>query len=269
MYGLETDLKNFACSWVHPVEYYVDKVYELGFNSIRLPFSMEYVHGGDFQNMDRFFNAIKNKNISVLLDCHRIFNSGQGFEPNQNGYQYYLDGWVKIIDKYKDNPQVYGLSLFNEFQGTDPFYWNSVMKYVAVYIENLYPNRFEYIIGGTRWGGSLAGIDLEELPFHNRIRYSVHKYIFSGNSVPADWDYSFGNYPEKVIVEEFGWKGWEPDQVKWGWSMINYLKQKNTRDTYFWCLGISGDTGGIFYDNCEDIDNEKVKMLHNLWGFNS
>ena len=41
-YGLETPLRDFTCSWKHPVSYYIDQLEQFGFNSIRVPFSKQW-----------------------------------------------------------------------------------------------------------------------------------------------------------------------------------------------------------------------------------
>jgi hypothetical protein len=60
-YGLETPGQDFVCGWAHRPDYYLKILNDLNFNSIRLPFSLEYIRNGDFSKMDEFFNAIVNE----------------------------------------------------------------------------------------------------------------------------------------------------------------------------------------------------------------
>ncbi len=272
-YGLETPSLDFVCGWQHRPSFYLHKLDELGFNSIRLPFSLEYVRTGDFEKMDEFFDSIKKyPNMTVTLDMHRVFSSHQGPTPTENWItmNMFLEGWRKIISRYEKNDQLMGIDVFNEYQGTDSNYWNGMLRNIVTDIEKHFPNRFEYFVGGTRWGGDIHEIDLESLPFHDRIHYTIHKYIFStsGSDREKDWDWSFGpfkNQTGKISVGEWGFKSERPDEVQWAKEFVAYLKKNNIRDTYFWTIAHSGDTGGLWKDNCEDVDMEKYEIIKSLW----
>lgn len=272
-YGLETPSQDFVCGWQHRPSYYLEKLDSLGFNSIRLPFSLEYVRSGNFEKMDEFFDAIKtHPNMSIVLDMHRVFSSHQGPTPTENWItmDMFLDGWRKIIGRYENNPQLMGIDVFNEYQGTDSNYWNGVLRTIVKDIEKHYPDRFEYFVGGTRWGGDIHDINLESLPFHERIHYSIHKYIFSGSGFNRedDWDWSFGNFKNKthkVSVGEWGFKSERYDEVQWAKQFVAYLKKHNIRDTYFWTIAHSGDTGGLWSDDCETVDMAKYNIIQSLW----
>lgn len=272
-YGLETPSKDFVCGWQHRPSYYLEKLDDLGFNSIRLPFSLEYVRSGDFGKMDEFFDALaKHSNMTVTLDMHRVFSSHQGPTPTENWItmDMFLEGWRTIINRYQDRSQLIGIDVFNEYQGTDSNYWNGVLRTIVTDIETNFPNRFQFFVGGTRWGGDIHDINLENLPFHDRIHYTIHKYIFSssGFNRENDWDYSFGNFKDiegKVSVGEWGFKSDRMDEVAWAKEFVGYLKKHNIRDSYFWTIAHSGDTGGLWFDNCEDIDMVKYNIIKSLW----
>jgi hypothetical protein len=267
-YGHETELGKFTCSWQHPTEYYLEKLQDMGFNSLRIPFSYQYVKNNDFSSLDHFFGIVGNYNMTVILDFHRINNHAQSPVPTDGiSQEEFWDAWVKIADRYKNRPELVALELFNEYQQNDVSYWNNFMKQTILHIEERIPQRFDYIVNGYNWGGNLADMTLEDLPIKDRVKYSIHKYIFSGNSVPSDWDKSFGSYPEKTIVSEFGFKTASEgeDQTWWGKMFIDYLKKRNIKDTYFWCLSHSGDTHALFMDNCEDVNWEKLKIIQTLW----
>ena len=65
-FGFETGNKALMCTWAKDTEYYLDKLVELQFNYIRLPFSLQYVYENDFSKMDEFFDLAEKNNISVL-----------------------------------------------------------------------------------------------------------------------------------------------------------------------------------------------------------
>lgn len=267
-YGHETELGKFTCSWQHPTEYYLEKLQDMGFNSLRIPFSHQYVRNGDFSSLDHFFDIVGNYNMTVILDFHRINNYAQSPIPTDGiSQEEFWDTWVTIANRYKDKKELVALELFNEYQQSDSNYWNNFMKQTILYIEDKIPQRFEYIVNGMNWGGSLAGISLEDIPIKDRVKYSIHKYIFSGNSVPSDWDVSFGSYPNKTIVTEYGFRTASEgeDQTWWGRMFIDYLKKRNIRNTYFWCVSHSSDTRALFFDDCENINWEKLKIIKTLW----
>lgn len=271
-YGHETDLGRFTCSWAHPTEHYLGQLADMGFNSLRVPFSYQYVRNGDFSSLDHFFNIVGNYNMTVVLDLHRINNNAQSPIPTDGiSQEEFWDAWVAIASRYKDHKELVALELFNEEQypgsPENINYWNDFMKQTILYIEERIPDRFEYIVNGVAWGGSLAGISVEDLPIRDRVKYSIHKYIFSGNSVPSDWDISFGSYPEKTYVTEWGFRTADEgkDETWWARMFIGYLKKRNIRDTYFWTLANSGDTKALYYDDCGTINWEKFNIIKTLW----
>jgi hypothetical protein len=250
------------------MEHYLEKLQGMGFNSLRIPFSYQYVKNGDFSSLDHFFNIVGNYNMTVVLDFHRVNNHAQSPIPTDGISQdEYWGAWTTIAHRYKDHKELVALELFNEYQQNDAQYWNDIMKKTILHIEERIPQRFEYIVNGMNWGGNLVGVSLEDLPIRDRVKYSIHKYIFSGNSVPSDWDVSFGSYPEKTYVTEFGFKtGSEgEDQTWWGRMFIDYLKKRDVRDSYFWCLSHSGDTHALFMDDCETVNWEKLNIIQGLW----
>jgi endoglucanase len=267
IYGLETPSRDFVCSWKHPVSWYVDQWAQLGGNSIRVPFSYELVQAGPTWKIDDIINAAeKHENMSVMLDFHRVWADHQGPVPTEKiSLDSFIETWRVILDRYKDHQCLIYAAIFNEYQGNDAGYWVGIMRGVLQKLEDYFPGRFHWVIGGTRWGGDLHGISLEDLPFSDRILYDVHKYIFSGSSTPADWDKSFGDYPEKVIVGEWGFKSQDWAQRQWANTFVKYLKERNVTDTYFWTIAHSGDTGGLWFDDCETLDEVKYDVLKSLW----
>lgn len=267
-YGHETDRGAFTCTWQNPMEYYLEKLNDMGFNSLRVPFSYQYVQKGDFSSMDNFFNKVEQYNMTVILDFHRINNYAQSPVPTDGiTKEAFWDAWTIMADRYKDRKQLVALELFNEYQGSDPAYWNDFMKQTILHLEEKIPQRYHYIVNGMNWGGNLAGISVEDLPIKDRVQYSIHKYLFSGNSVPSDWDMSFGAYPEKTIVTEWGFRTPDEgeDQTWWGRMFIDYLKKRNIRDTYFWCVSHSTDTKALLYDDCEHVNWDKLAIVKTLW----
>lgn len=109
----------------------------LGFNTVRLPFSNELVERNPivtqhvkgnpwFRNMhalaimDSIIKAAGQIGLMVILDDHR---SNAGWTAQENGLWYdlpryssqsWIDDWVTLARRYKDNPAVVGFDLRNE-----------------------------------------------------------------------------------------------------------------------------------------------------------
>lgn len=268
IYGLETDLKDFVCSWRFPVNWYVDQFAQLGGNSVRVPFSYELVQSGPTWKIDQLMDAVeKHDGMSVMLDYHRTWNSHQGPVPTEGiSIDQYISVWKVILDRYKDRKCLIYAGVFNEYQGSDTGYWAGIMRGVLEELEHTFPDRFIWVVGGTRWSGNLRGFSLEDLAFADRIRYDIHKYIFSGASNPRDWDESFGDYPHKVLVGEWGFKSQVYSEMQWANTFVDYLRQRNITNTYFWTVAHSQDTGGLWFDDCETLDEVKYSIIARLWG---
>lgn len=270
-YGCETPLRDFTCSWRHPVEYYISKLQELGFNSIRLPFSKQYVDEGDFSKIDNFINIASQRNMTILLDLHRINSNYQSANPfNDISMTTFVSTWITMGKRYSNNEHVYGLGLFNEFQGTNEEggYWSEMLSQAINLIETEIPNRYIYVCGGTQWGGNLHNINVDNLVQvdKSRIRYEIHKYVFSGDrtNYEADWDFSCGNFTDRVIVGEWA-LSLKSDESWWAGKFINYLIQHNITNTYYWTLSNSGDTLNIWENDCETINWNVVNTIKTLW----
>ena len=122
IYGLETNLRNTVCSWAHPATYYMDKLKELGFNTIRLPFSMQYVVEGNYAIMDAIIKHADELGMYVIMDIHRVGNSRQEESPDKGISEYaglanrddFINNVIKIMARYQNNKSVTGLNSWNE-----------------------------------------------------------------------------------------------------------------------------------------------------------
>lgn len=261
LYGLETPLKNTDCSWKHPANYYIDKLASLGFNYLRVPFSQEYVRQGDFHIMDEVFDSCHQHNMSILLDLHRTWDSHQGdwYETNMHDF---LQTWTSIIQRYYHDDTLQAVGLYNEYQGSDSGFWNAIMREATTRLENQFPDRVYYLVGCPNWSSWCQQMNLEDLPFAKRIRYEAHYYHFSSVNSEAAWDQAMP-FPHKTIIGEWGFR--VPEDIEWGRRFVSYLKSRGIRDTFFWTLCNSQDTGGIYQQDCETLEQYKVDLIHDLW----
>ena len=269
-FGFETEYKNLMCTWTNDIEWNINKIKELDFNYIRLPFSLEFVNDGKWQEMDDFFNIAYQYDIDVVLDFHRLHSTHQSFRPYDNHFTFddFLDAWRIILDRYKSYPNLKGVDIFNEYQGNNVVEWNNLSRQIVSFIENQFPERFDFYVGGVRWGGNLYGVKLDDLSYNDRITYTIHKYWFSDGINEEAWAATFDKENHKLIsVGEWGYKtdGSEFEK-KFAIEFVDWLKDNNIRDTFFWTWTYnSGDTGGILKEDCTTVDYEKIRLLHDLW----
>lgn len=272
IYGLETPLQNTVCSWKHPGAYYVEQAQKLGFNMIRIPVSIQYLMQTDQSILDALITSCAQLNMWFSLDFHRVTNARQE-ESWDVGIREYgrlhsrtelRDIMVSAITHYEPIPQFVGLNSWNEYTGTNATYKQEWDLFVFDEVERLFPGRFIYFPTGLFWGGNLAGYSLENATYADRIVYSVHKYHFSGTGDRDDWDKSFGDvFPaNKLFVEEYGFR--DPQDLKWGQDFVGYLVEKNIRNHCFWTIAHSGDTGGLWEDDCETLNTKKVEIVKPL-----
>ena len=235
-FGFETEYKNLMCTWTNDIEWNINKIKELDFNYIRLPFSLEFVNDGNWQEMDDFFNIASKYNIDVVLDFHRLHSTHQSFRPYDNHFTFddFLDAWRIILDRYKSYPNLKGVDIFNEYQGNNVVEWNNLSRQIVSFIENQFPERFDFYVGGVRWGGNLYGVKLDDLSYNDRITYTIHKYWFSDGINEEAWATTFDKENHKLIsVGEWGYKtdGTEFEKI-FAIEFVDWLKDNNIRDTF-------------------------------------
>jgi hypothetical protein len=253
------------------MEYYLDVVRQLGFTHVRIPFAKQYVDEGEFSQMDRLMQGCLERNLSVVLDYHRTFNSHQGADIYEGGttLEQFIQTWFIMLDRYKDNPALVAGNAFNEPTGSDPqpiLFWTSAL-FDAV--EARYGDRFWHGATGHSWAGNLRGMSMEDKPYAQRIMYSIHVYSWSGDSNEQSWESSFGSLfpPDKIIIGEFG--AFLPKDDSWIDSFTQYLRKKKIHHWMFWNLLFSDDTTNLFKDKgptaCLEINWDIYNKLGPIW----
>ncbi len=270
IYGLETPRRHFVCDWQHNSMWYLERLkYDMFINTVRIPFSYDYVQHSDMRDLDKMMHDCTLMNIRVILDYHRTFESHQSPAPDAEiSLNQFIDTWFQVIDRYQNEPSLFGIGIFNEIQATNAFqYANNVHSIVIYNIEKRYPGKYHYFAGCPNWGGNCAGMDLTRLDVWNRTYIEVHKYIFSGDSNEADWDKSIPNTipSSHYFVGEFGWRQNDDRERNWGERFISYLRQRDIKNACAWTIAHSGDTEGWWKDDCETFDWAKASMLTSLW----
>lgn len=272
-FGFETEHRSWMCDWTgKPFDWYLEKLQHVGFTSIRLPFSMAFVQAGQWDKMDEVVAAIQRTNMTLLLDFHRIHDSHQSAKPwieGETTMDDFLHTWDTIIQRYEGVPNLIGLDIFNEYQLNNAPEWGNIARQTLSYLEERYGHhKWFYFVQGVSWGGNDHDLNFEDLPYADRIIYTVHKYAFTTHGdYEQDWEWSIANHPaNRTNIGEVGFISDSPKETQWIQSFFGWLKKNGIKSQYWWCMSPnSGDTGGMFLDDCLSLDCRKVKLLQDFW----
>ncbi|ODU00866.1 MAG: hypothetical protein ABS79_02645 [Planctomycetes bacterium SCN 63-9] len=233
-FGLETT--NFAPHglWARSYQSMMDQMKQLGFNTIRLPFSDQLFDSGSTPNgidfsknpdlqglsglgiMDKIVNYAGQIGLRIMLDHHR---SNAGNSAQESGLWYtsaypesrWISDWTMLATRYAGNPTVIGADLANEPHGPatwgsgDPSTdWRLAAQKAGNAILAVNPNWLIIVegienakSGSYWWGGNLsnAGDYPVQLNVPGRLVYSAHDYPASVYN--QRW-FSDPNYPRNL-----------------------------------------------------------------------
>jgi len=257
-YGLETEGERLVCSWVNPPAYYLDRIPKL--EAVRLPFSHQLVASdAGLAKLDAAVATITAKNLSVILDYHRAFNTHQSPGPDREvTLDKFKCAWSEILARYQNNSLVRGVDVFNEIQSTDKAYVQSVQVDVVNHLEKAFPGRYHYYLGGANWGKDVGGFDIQ-LPTQN-FSLTVHEYpFFNENDEQMGARY---NTNERILVGEFGFQKNEYDKAR---RIVSFFKKKGIKDVCFWTIAHSHGTGGLWEDDCSTLIPEKLDIFNSIF----
>lgn len=230
-FGMETDTFAPHGLWTRNWQEMLDEIVQLGFNTIRLPFSNELFDprnkpsGIDFtlnpdlkglsgiEIMDVIVRGAADRGLKVLLDRHRPDKNAQSslwYTP-QIGEERWIEDWKMLAKRYLGEDAVIGADLHNEPRGeatwgdgnlkTD---WRLAAERAGNAILAVNPNWLIVVEGIERyrddnywWGGNLKGV--AEYPVRlsvpNRLVYSAHDY---GPGVWGQAWFSHPNFPANL-----------------------------------------------------------------------
>ena len=282
-FGFESTNMSPDGLWTRSYKDMMDQMVELGFNTIRLPFSSQMLHstaapsGIDFsknpdlqglsslQIMDKIVDYADQIGLKIILDHHRS-EAGDGTSANGLWYdsQYsqaeWVSDWQMLAQRYADDPSVIGADLHNEpYNGTwgggGPNDWVAAAEQAGNAIGAVNPNWLIFVEGvGTYqgqsywWGGNLMGVanDPVVLNVPDKLVYSPHDYPDSVYQQPWFSDPSFpANLPAEFT------------------KMWGYIYQDNIAPIYLgefgtkltdpkdapWLQAITAYLGGDFNDD--------------------
>jgi chitinase len=204
--------------WARGYKDMMNQMVQLGFNTIRLPFSSDTLHstaapnGIDFaknpdlaglsalQIMDKIVAYAGQVGLRIILDHHRS-DSGPGTSPNglwydaQHSDAQWIADWQMLAQRYANNPTVIGADLHNEpYNGTwgaiggggGPNDWAAAAERAGNAIGLVNPNWLVFVEGvGTYqgqsywWGGNLMGV--KDRPIHLDV---ANKLVYSAHDYP-------------------------------------------------------------------------------------
>jgi len=265
-FGFETQDFVINGLWSHPMEWYIDFIKEHRMNTIRIPFSAEWIlyqsdlypdqsfvaadpqnqHRQSLEILDRIFDYTAKHDIYIMLDLHRLhkeYISELWYSPTDDLFSNddFLKTWFTMLDRYQNRTNLIAVDLLNEPHGiatwgennpsTD---WNQFATYAIQKIQDRYPNStWLYLVEGIGWGKDLSNV--RSYPIHlpsdiqDRLSYSAHTY---GKSVVGSVD----PYNKYLL-----YKDWD----------INFGFMKSLNYSY-----IIGEYGGI-----TEIDSSWMSFL--------
>jgi endoglucanase len=292
----------------------LDQMAGAGFNTMRLPFSNELFdaaskpNGIDFaknpdlvgltgpQIMDKIVAGATKRGIMVILDRHRPTSQAQSelWYTDKVDEQRWISDWVKLANRYKDNPLVIGADLHNEphanatwGDGNPKTDWRAAAERAGNAVLAANPQWLIFVEGvesyqgkGYWWGGNLQGAKDHpvRLVDQSKLVYSAHDYSpmvfrqswFSDPTFPANlpalWDSQWGYLVKEaktpVLLGEFGGRsvGDDPEGV-WQRHLMQYLKDHRISYTYWSWNPDSGDTGGVLADDWTTLHPDKLALL--------
>jgi hypothetical protein len=254
-YGLEVPQKKLVCSWQHDPSWYLEKMKQvIKIDSVRLPFSYEYVCCSNMTDMDAFIDSCEKLGIDVILDYHRGFADHQGGSPIENGItkEMWINALLYILERYQDRPHVRAIGLFNEFQGFDKLSAESLQQEAVTAIEDIFPGRFEYMLGCVDWGKDCT--DMWNAIPNNRSLVEMHSYGFFVGKPPT--------VHHRVFVGEIGWRANETNNFN---LFKQIVRKRRIKDICLWTVAHSMDTKTLFQDDCETINQDIADGFNSLF----
>lgn len=230
-FGLETESFAPHGLWARNWESILDQIVELGFNTIRLPYSNQLLDPASVPNginyelnpdlkgltgleiMDKLIQGAGQRGLKVILDRHRPDSHAQSelwYTP-QYSEERWIQDWVMLAQRYTGNDAVIGVDLHNEPHGQatwgsgDPATdWRLAAEKAGNAILAVNPNLLIIVQGVEQyqgdwywWGGNLMGA--REYPVRldlpQQLVYSTH--VYGPGVYPQPW-FSAPNFPDNL-----------------------------------------------------------------------
>ncbi len=232
-FGFETPNYVAHGLWARGYKDMLDQIKQLGFNTIRLPFSNQLFDAGSTPNgidyaknpdlvglnglqiLDKLVAYSGQVGLRLILDHHRS-EAGAGAEGNGLWYtsayseSRWISDWTMLAARYANNPTVIGADLHNEPHGPadwgngDANDWRLAAQRAGNAILAVNSNWLIFVegvestsAGSYWWGGNLsnAGAFPVQLNQPGHLVYSPHDYPASVYQQPY---FSDANYPNNL-----------------------------------------------------------------------
>jgi len=240
-FGLETDSYAPHGLWARNLESILDQIVDLGFNTIRLPYSNQLLDSTSMPNginydlnpelkgmngleiMDKLIQEAGKRGLKVVLDRHRPDSHAQSelWYTGQYSEERWIQDWVMLAKRYAGDDTVIGVDLHNEPHGQatwgsgDPSTdWRLAAEKAGNAILAANPNLLIIVQGVDHyqddwywWGGNLMGakdypVQLD-LPGH--LVYSTHVYGPGVYPQPWFWDSKFPDNLPGIWDQHWGY----------------------------------------------------------------
>lgn len=291
--------------WARGYKDMMNQMVQLGFNTIRLPFSDQLFDPGSVPNgidfsknpdlkgltglqiMDKIVDYAGQIGLRIILDHHRS-DAGAGTEGSGLWYtsaypqSRWIADWTMLAARYAGNPTVIGADLHNEPHGPatwgsgDPATdWRLAAEAAGNAILAKNPNWLLFVegvengpSGSTWWGGNLSNAGKYPVVFNvpNRLVYSPHDYPAS--VFPQTW-FSDPTYPNNLpAVWNKNWGYLFQQNIAPVWVGEFGTKLQTTSDKQ-WLSSLVKYLGGDFnLDNKSDLTPGELGISWTYWAWN-
>lgn len=312
-FGMETSDCAPHGLWQISLDSGLAQIASFGFNTIRLPFSNECLVASATTSIDHTLNPeLAGKTplevmdvvlaradahgLKVILDRHRPDSAAQSplWYTSTVSEQRWIDDWLMLAQRYRDDATVIGVDLHNEPRGTACWGcgtasrdWAGAATRAGDAILAVNPKLLIIVQGvenqanggGTWWGGGLADVAAHpiELAVANQLVYSPHDYPasvapqswFTATDYPANlptvWSANWGYLQQQgiapVLLGEFGTKLATRSDQQWLAALVSYLKTNEMSFSYWSFNPNSVDTGGLVGDDWSTPQQAKLTAL--------
>jgi endoglucanase len=215
-FGFETSNEVVHGLWSRDYKSMIDQMKQLGYNTIRLPYSDDIFKPGATANsitfygmnqdlqglsplqiMDKIVDYAGSVGLRVILDRHRPDSSGQSalWYTSSVPESTWITNLKALAARYQGNTAVVGIDLHNEPHdpacwgcGDTSTDWRLAAERAGNAVLGVNPNLLIFVEGiqtfnGTSgwWGGNLMGVAQYpvQLSVANRVVYSAHDYATS------------------------------------------------------------------------------------------
>lgn len=303
-FGFESNTYAPHGLWARSYKSMMDQMKQLGYNTIRMPYSNQLFDAGSVPNginfslnpdlqgltgvqiLDKIVGYAGQIGMRIMLDHHRS-DAGAGAEGSGLWYtsaypeSRWISDWVMLATRYANNPTVIGADLHNEPHGPatwgtgTPTDWRQAAQRAGNAILAVNPKWLIAVEGietyagkSYWWGGNLAGAKDYPVVLNvaNQLVYSPHDYPAS--IYPQTW-FSDPNYPNNLpAVWDQAWGYLYRQNIAPVWLGEFGSKLQTASDTAWANKMVSYLAGDLDGNGTNDLAAGKQGMSWTWWSWN-